>query len=97
MPHETPSPVDLPGPTLVGGRPLAWASMVIAIATLFLLLTNAVSLDDWANDLTPSPAQARLAEVTGWWRGVTDQIGLGAPRAALHDRWKAAEAARFRH
>lgn len=89
------SPVDLPGTEPIGGRSLGWTSLVIAVAALLLLATNAVSIGDWIDDMPPGPAQAELAAVADRWRATTDRIGLGAPRAWLHDRWRRAEAARF--
>ena len=96
MPRETPSPIDLPGPVRLGPGDLRWATVVIAIAAIFLLLTNAVSLDDWINEQRPGAAQAAAAEVADHCVALTDQVGLGTPRAAVHARWKAAEAARFK-
>ncbi|PTQ11645.1 hypothetical protein CLG96_09550 [Sphingomonas oleivorans] len=92
---ETLSPVDLPVGEAVDAHPLRWTSVTIAVAALFLLMTNAVSIRDWANDLTPSPAQARFAAAAEEWVAITDRIGLGAPRATLHGLWKKAQAARF--
>lgn len=94
MPKETPSPVDLPDEP-VDAPGLGWAAGVIAVASLLLLLLNAVSLRDWANDLTPGPAQAKLSEAADGWLRFTEAVGVGRPRAWLHDQWKKAEAARF--
>lgn len=94
MPRETPSPIDLPEEPLdVPG--LGWTAGVIAVAALFLLATNAVALRDWAEDLTPSPVQARIAGVAEQWVAITDAVGIGAARGWMHDRWKAIEGARF--
>ena len=95
MPRETPSPIDLPGPARVGAGGLAWASIGIALATLILFLTNAVSLKGWIDEQPPSPAQAWAAAQADTWVAFTDRIGLGSPRAALHAQWKRAEGARF--
>ena len=89
------SPVEIDGQALIGGRPLLWTATAIACATLFLLLTNAVSLDGWAAELPPSEQVARLNDVTGRWRETTDATKIGAPRAAMHAAWKHFEAARF--
>jgi hypothetical protein len=96
MPRETPSPIDLPGPARVGPGGLGWASGVIAVATLFLLLTNGVALQGWLYEQTPGPVQAWAAGLADDWVGLTDRLGLGSPRAAMHARWKKAEAARFK-
>jgi hypothetical protein len=91
---ETLSPVDLPGDEEAEGG-LRWASSAIAIGALFLLFFNAVTIDDWAQELPPGPATERLTRVTGGWVTVTGAIGLTAPRALVHDRWKRGQALRF--
>ena len=95
MPHETPSPLDLPEPDLEDGSGLGWTSGVIAVAALLLLLTNAVSLRDWINEQPPGPLQARASALADGWVAFTDGIGWGKPRAMLHEQWKRAEEARF--
>ncbi|MDO6414833.1 hypothetical protein Q4F19_10620 [Sphingomonas sp. BIUV-7] len=94
MPRETPSPIDLPAAP-VDAPGLGWTAGVLAVAGLLLLVLNAVSLRDWANDLTPSPVQARLSEAAEGWLDFTEVVGVGRPRAWLHDQWKKAENARF--
>ena len=92
MPQNTSSPMDLPEPPLE--RPgLAWTSVVMAIAGLFLLAANAVSLQDWIDDRPPGPVQARAAAAADAWVGITDATGIGRPRAWLHDVWTRAERA----
>jgi hypothetical protein len=95
MPQETPSPLDLPEPEWEPESALGWASGVIVVATLVLLLANAVSLRDWIDDQPPSPFQAQAAEIADQWVGISRQIGFGVPRDALHRQWKRAEGARF--
>lgn len=95
MTQHQESPVDLPGDVLAGGRPLAWTSVTIAVATLFLAATNATAINGWAVELEPSPLTARVAAASGWWLAATDRAGLGGPRAWVHARWEAAQAGRF--
>jgi hypothetical protein len=89
------SPVDLPGAEEDGPGSLGWTSGVIAIATAFLFLFNANALHGWAAELPPNALNARIVLAAGQWEALTDRIGLGAPRAWLHARWKAAEEAKF--
>jgi hypothetical protein len=92
---ETLSPVDLPGDPAEDGHALRWTTIAIAVAAAFLLPFNAVTIDEWANELPPSPAAARLTAVTGAWFGFTERVGLAAPRATLHAAWKRGEALTF--
>lgn len=88
------SPVDLLAEPLAHDG-LGWTTITIMVAALLLLATNAVSLQAWIDDMPPSPAQQQAADLAAEWRAITDQAGLGPPRAWLHDRWKQAEEARF--
>jgi hypothetical protein len=92
--HEFESPVDLASGESQR-HPLRWTTSIIAITSLFLLATNAISLREWIDEQTPGPRQAQLAALAERWDAFTLSIGLGLPRAALHREWKAAEAARF--
>ena len=94
MRDQMDSPVDLPVEPLAR-EGLPSTTITIATAALLLLATNAVSLQDWIDDMPPSPAQQQAADLAAQWRAVTDQVGLGLPRAWLHDLWKRAEQARF--
>ena len=93
--HEFDSPVDLAGGASGDTHPLRWATIAIATASLFLLATNAIAIRQWIDELTPGPIQARAQALATDWETFTMEIGLGAPRAALHAQWKAAQAARF--
>jgi len=99
-PHSQPhghqdSPVDLPGSQFIGGRPLLWTTGTIFTAALFLLLTNAKTIHDWAVELEPSPTTIRIVEASERWQAMTDHLGLGAMRAHVHALWKQAQATRF--
>lgn len=91
-----PSPVDLPGGPDFHGRPLRWATIAIAVATLFLGLFNATAINGWAVELAPTPLSARIVAATEAWEETTEAIGVAAPRAWLHARWKALQTARFK-
>jgi hypothetical protein len=94
MSHHMLSPLDLHEPELEGSG-LGWTFATIVIATLILLFANAVSLRDWIDDLPPSPAQAQAAEFADQWVGITEAMGIAAPRDFLHAQWKRAEEVRF--
>lgn len=92
--EEFESPVDLPRDQPESPA-LHWTTVTIAVASLFLLATNAFSLRGWIDEQPAGPLQARLAAIAAHWEAATDSIGLGAPRAEIHRQWKAAQAARF--
>jgi len=94
MPRETPSPIDLSEEPLEAPG-LGWTFGAIVIAALLLLATNAVALRDWVEEQTPGPVQAQAATAAEQWVQLTDAIGIGRPRAWLHNLWKRIEAARF--
>ena len=93
---DTMSPVDLPGSTLIGGRPLLWTTVTIYLAALFLLLTNAEAIHGWAVELPPTALSARVVAASEQWQATTDRLGLGTTRATVHGWWKQAQAARFK-
>lgn len=92
MPIASEFPVDLPGPA---GQmhALRWTSIVIAVMTLSLTLTNAGSITNWAAEQTPGPRIALLLDHADRWRDTTDRAGLGNARATMHRLWKKMEAA----
>lgn len=91
---EAPSPVDLPGSGGVRAG-LGWATVAIAMASLFLLLTNAQALDGWAAEQEPSETMVRVTDATAGWLAATERMGASQPRAWMHGVWKRAQAARF--
>lgn len=94
MPNHISSPIDLPEEEDEPSG-LGWACGVIFIASLFLLLTNAVSLRDWIDDQPPGRPQAQAAALADAWLATTQDFGVAIPRAAMHEQWKRTEAARF--
>ena len=88
-------PVDLPGSPTGQEHGLRWTCIVLGVATLSLVLTNAASIESWGADLPPSPGVARIVDDAGRWRAVTENAGLSAPRATLHRGWKQLEEARW--
>ena len=93
--HELASPVDLPGEPIEGAHPLVWTTLTIAVAALVLLVANAGTLSAWVDEKPVSEVQQRASAVAGAWKAAMDDIGITAPRAALHRGWKRLQAARF--
>jgi hypothetical protein len=76
-------------------RSLAWTGGVIAAITVLLALFSAASMRSWAETLPPTPQDAVIRQAAEGWSDLTERLGLAAPRAALHDAWRAARSARF--
>ncbi len=76
-------------------RPWRWATVTIAVATSFLMLTNAHAIQSWFDERPPGSITEPLRAPIRGWSALTARAGLDAPRAALRRRWQAAEAARF--
>ena len=89
------SPVDLPPPDGEEQHPLLWTSIVIAVATGFLLLFNASALRSWAFELEPGPQNARVVAVADGWYEKTEALHLDRPVATMSGWWDAIKALEF--
>jgi hypothetical protein len=83
-----PDPVDT-------ASPWRWTTTAIAVAALFLTLTNAHAIQGWFDERPPGSITEPLRAPIRGWSALTARAGLDAPRAALRRRWQAAEAMRF--
>ena len=93
--EATLSPVDLAGDLPGVGRPLRWASEIVATASLTLLLLNAGTVAGWANELAPGPVTEPAIVAAERWHELTRGVGLDRPVEAMRARWREAQAARF--
>ena len=89
--EEFESPVDLAEAPLAGVNPLGWASGIIAVAAMLLLLFDAASLAAWIDELEPGPVQAEAAQRAHGWHDMTAAWGLAAPRATVKSAWDEAK------
>ena len=89
------SPVDLPPPDEEEQHPLLWASIVIAVATGFLLLFNAGAIRGWAFELEPGPRNERVVAIADGWYQKTEALYLDRPVAAMSGWWDAVKALEF--
>lgn len=86
---EFESPVDLPDAPQGEVQPLRWASAIIAVAAMLLVVFDSASLAAWVDEQTPGTAQAEAARRAHQWHNQTTAWGLGAPRAAVKSAWDA--------
>jgi hypothetical protein len=85
----------MPGDVSGVGRPLRWASEIVATASLILLLFNAGAVAGWANELEPGPLTVPAIAAADGWHGFTRRLGLDRPVETMRGRWREAQSARF--
>ena len=86
-------PTDLGGDTEPLRETMRWTVTVIALSTIGLALLNPGAIDDWVNDLPPSPLTLRLATLSGAYAEAANSVGLDVGHARMHAAWKMAERA----
>jgi hypothetical protein len=74
---------------------VGWTSLAITVAVGLLLLINAESVKSWVAQRPAGPATLAARQLAEQWWGLTDRLGLAAPRAALSEAWRRACAARW--
>lgn len=89
------SPVDLPPPEEEEQQPLLWTSIVIAVATGFLLLFNASAIRSWAFDLEPGPQSEQVVMLADDWYERTEIFYLDRPVVVMSGWWNAIKALEF--
>ena len=93
--EHTLSPVDLPEPPEPLPHGLRWTSLVIAVATLVLALTNAHAIRGWAYQLPPNEWTAPVVTGAEAWYDTMDVVGLNAPVESMRSWWQSAKDVRF--
>jgi hypothetical protein len=89
------SPVDLPEPPVPLPNGLAWTCKAIAVATIFLVFTNAHAIRGWAYQLPPTDYSAPVVTTAEIWFDAMDSIGLNRPVEAVHGWWQSVKDRRF--
>ena len=81
-----------PGPPLdddgLGARDRRWTSRIIVIATLFLLVFNAVSIQNWSRQQPPGWGTETVRRLSDVWAEQIAQTGADRPRQMVHDAWR---------
>ena len=73
----------------VAARDRRWASRTIVIAGAFLLIFNAVSIQNWSRQQAPGWVTTTVRRLADVWVEQTSQLGADQPRQALRDRYEA--------
>ena len=79
----------------LAARDHPWTGRVVLVATLFLLIFNAASIQSWASTLTPGWGTETIRRLSDVWSAQLAQTGADQPREAVRDSWEAAREARY--
>ncbi|MEN9931485.1 MAG: hypothetical protein RIS17_58 [Pseudomonadota bacterium] len=88
------SPVDVTADER-GPSGLGQMTIVVIVAVVTLALLNAHALAAWADTLEPGSRTARIGSAAHALADRTAARGFDGPRAAVHDQWNRAKAARW--
>lgn len=72
-----------------------WTTRVIAVATVFLLVFNAASLQSWSRQQEPGWISDTVGDLSAVWSDRLALLAADQPRQALRDAWAAAADWRF--
>ncbi|WP_269514141.1 hypothetical protein [Brevundimonas subvibrioides] len=73
----------------VAARDRRWASRTIVIAGAFLLIFNAVSIQNWSRQQAPGWVTTTVRRLADVWVEQISQLGADQPRQALRDGYEA--------
>jgi len=88
-------PAEFPADPASGADALRWTIRVLVPTALALALLNAAAIVNWTRELPVSPGTAKAMTAADAWSAATAELGLDAPRKALHRAWKRAAAMRW--
>lgn len=73
----------------VAARDRRWASRTIVVAGIFLLIFNAVSIQNWSRQQAPGWVTTTVRRLADVWVEQTSQLGADQPRQTLRDSYEA--------
>jgi len=79
----------------VAARDRRWTSRTIVFATLFLLIFNAVSIQNWSRQQVPGWVTSTVQQLADVWSAQIAQLGADQPRQGMRELYHAAQAQRF--
>lgn len=74
----------------VAARDRRWTSRIIVVATVFLLIFNAVSIQNWSRQQAPGWVTMTVHRLADVWAEQIAQLGADQPRQAVRDGYEAA-------
>lgn len=85
-------PLDEEG---LAARDHRWTGRIVVVATLFLLVFNAASIQSWASTMKPGWGTQTIRQLSNVWSAQLVQTGADQPRQVVRDNWEAAREARY--
>lgn len=86
-------PGEPPDEEGVAARDRRWTSRVIVVATVFLLVFNAVSIQNWSRQQEPGWMTTTVRRLSDVWVEQIAQLGADRPRQTVRDGYQAAQEA----
>ncbi|MBL0949029.1 hypothetical protein [Brevundimonas sp.] len=79
----------------LAARDLRWTSRVILIVTVFMLIFNGASIQNWARQQAPNWFTVTVQQVADVWMTQVSQLGADTPRQGIRETYQDAHDARF--
>ena len=89
-------PGEPPDEEGVAARDRRWTSRIIVVATVFLLIFNAVSIQNWSRQQAPGWVTTTVHRLADVWAEQIAQLGADQPRQAVRDGYEATRDAEWR-
>lgn len=79
----------------VAARDRRWTSRTIVLLTLFMLVFNAASIQNWSRQQAPGWLSSTVQQLSDVWAEQVAQLGADQPREAVRDTYETARDQRF--
>ena len=83
-------PGEPPDEEGVAARDRRWTSRIIVLATVFLLIFNAVSIQNWSRQQAPGWVTTTVRRMADVWAEQIAQLGADQPRQTVRDGYETA-------
>jgi hypothetical protein len=88
-------PAPAPDEEGVAARDRRWTSHVIMLVTVFLLVFNAASIQNWSRQQAPGWVTSTVQQLADVWAAQIAQLGADQPRQAVRDAYETVRTLRF--
>ncbi|WP_421731095.1 hypothetical protein [Brevundimonas sp.] len=85
-------PEPWPDDEAVAARDRRWTSRAIMVTTVFLLIFNAVSIQNWSRQQAPGWVTSTVQQLSDVWSAQIAQLGADQPRQGVREAYQAAQA-----